>query len=140
MAVGARSRNFRIIDDYGHHVKFVNGNTAVEEGDIVYLSSHVLVEGANNCTTGVVGVAAEDIAASATGVVYTAGLFEGTADTSMNFNVGDKVYLASASALDDGSSGDKPVGMVVEANPASAGTVQFLLWSTAEMDITARGA
>jgi len=138
MAVGARSRNFRIIDDWGHHVKFVNGSTAVEEGDIVYISSNVLVEGADSCTAGVVGIAAEDIAASGTGVVYTAGLFEGTADTGVNFDVGDKVYLASASKLDAGSSSDKPVGMVVEADPASAGTVQFLLWSTAEMDITAR--
>ncbi|MFA5054399.1 MAG: DUF2190 family protein [Parcubacteria group bacterium] len=138
MAVGARARNFRVIDDWGHHVKFVNGSTALEEGDIVYVSSNVLVEGADSCTSGVLGVVASDADASEIVTVLTAGIFEADAATSTNFGFGDKVYLASASTLDAGTSGDKPVGYVTEADPADGGWVQFVLWSVAEGDIDAR--
>jgi len=138
MAVGARARNVRVIDDWGHHVKFVNGNTALEEGDIVCDSSGVLIEGADSCTTGVIGVAGSDAAAGETITVLTAGLFEIDAATGYNAALYDKIYLASASTVDAGTSGDVPIGRVVEADPASGGWVQFLLWSVAEMDVSAR--
>lgn len=140
MSVGARARNFKIKDDWGHHVRMLNGSTALEEGDMAAVSSGVLVEVADSCTTGIVGVVQSDASASEYVTVVTAGLVEGTADTGVNFAIGDAVYAASDSALDAGSSGDKPLGYVVHVDPAAAGAVKFLLLSTVEHQVDARGA
>lgn len=131
------ARNFVIVDDWGHHVRMKAGSTAISEGDMVTLSSGALVAVADSNTVGAVGVAAEDIAANSYGTVYTAGVFTGAAATGTDFALGDKVYNASASTLDAGSTGDIAVGKVVHVDPSSGGTVHFALWSILEKDVTA---
>ena len=131
------ARNFSIVDDYGHHVRMKAGSSAISEGDLVTLSGGLLVAVADANTVGAVGVAAEDIAASEYGTVYTAGVFTGSAASGVDFALGDKVYTASASTLDAGSTGDVAVGKVVYVDPSAGGTVHFSLWSILEKDITA---
>jgi predicted RecA/RadA family phage recombinase len=135
---GARDRNFKVLDDWGHHVRFLVGSTAVSEGDMLVLASNAATEIADSCTTGAIGVAGDDAAAGEYVTVLTAGLFEGTADTGVNFNFGDRVYAASATALDAGTAGDVPIGYVAHVDPASAGAVKFVLWSSVENEIDAR--
>ncbi|MCK9357186.1 MAG: DUF2190 family protein [Dehalococcoidia bacterium] len=138
MAVGQRARNFKLISDENvTRVTMLNGSTALEEGDMVTIAGGVLVEVADSNTVGAVGICAQDIAASVYGTVYTGGKYTGTADTGVNFALGDKVYNSSATKLDAGTASDIAVGKVVDVDPASAGTVTFLLWSVLNQDITA---
>ena len=138
MAVGQRARNFKLIgDEYVERVTMLNGSTALEEGDMVTLSSNVLVEIADSSTVGAVGVCAEDIAASSYGTVYLSGKFTGSAASGYNGALGDKLYAASASTLDGGTGSDIAVGKIVDIDPASSGTITFMLWSILLQDITA---
>lgn len=136
---GASSRNFKLIKDYGpgFRVPFVNGGTALYEGDMATITSNVLAEVADNNTVGVAGICAEDIPANATGVIYTGGQFEGSAATGTDFGLGAKVYNASASTLDAGSQNDVPAGKVLPPDPSSGGTVRFELWSILRGDVDA---
>ena len=133
----ASDRNFKILDDWGQHVNLLNGDTALEEGDMVTFASNVLVEVADSNTVGAVGVCAQDIAAGAYGTVYTAGVFEGTAATGTDFGHLDEVYNSAADELDGGTTSDVPVGRVVNHDPASGGSVQFVLLSCLTGDHTA---
>lgn len=138
MAVGQRARNFKLIgDEYADRVTMLNGSTALEEGDMVTLASNVLVEIADSSTVGAIGICAEDIAASSYGTVYISGKFNGSAASGYNGALGDKIYSASASTLDAGSSSDVCVGKIVDVDPASSGTITFELWSILNQDITA---
>jgi len=132
------ARNYVLVDDSApKHRRFLNGGTALNEGDMVVISSGTLAEVADSCTTGVVGICAEDIAANAYGTVYTSGVFKGTAASGVDFAIGDKVYAAGADTLDTGSSNDVAVGRVVHVDPSSGGTVYFELLSIINGDITA---
>jgi len=132
------ARNYVIVDDSApKHRRFLNGGTALSEGDMVVLSSGALAEVADDCTTGIVGICAEDIAASSYGTVYISGVFKGTAASGVNFAIGDKVYAAGADTLDAGSQNDVCVGKVVHTDPSAGGTVYFELWSIIDRDITA---
>lgn len=135
---GASDRNFIILDDWGQHVKLLNGDTALEEGDMVTFSSNVLVEVADSNTVGAIGICAQDIAAGAYGTVYTAGVFQGTAATGTDFGHLDEVFNAGASTLDAGTANDIPVGRVVDHDPASGGAVKFVLLSCLTGDHTAK--
>jgi hypothetical protein len=138
MSVGMRARNFHLVsDEYADRVTMLNGSTALEEGDMVTIAGGVLVEVADSNTVGAVGICAQDIAASVYGTIYTGGKYTGTADTAINFSLGDKIYNSSASKLDTGTASDIAVGKVVDVDPASAGTVTFMLWSILNQDITA---
>ena len=53
-------------------------------------------------------------------------VYQGKAATSMNFNLGDPVYLAASYELDTGTSANLSAGNVVDYNPASAGLVVFV--------------
>jgi len=138
MSVGMRARNFKLVSDENvNRVTMLNGSTALEEGDMVTIAGGVLVEVADSNTVGAVGICAQDIAASVYGTVSTGGKFTGTADTGVNFALGDKVYNSSASKLDAGTASDIAVGKVIDVDPATAGTVTFSLWSILNQDITA---
>ena len=131
MSVGANARTYILLSEEGEptHRRMLNGTTAKSEGDMVTLTSNLLEAVADSNIVGAVGVCAQDIAASSYGTVYCTGMFKGTADTGVDFGLGDFVYNASATKLDEGTAGDVPVGKVVHTDPAEAGTVTFELWS-----------
>lgn len=108
----------------------VNASTAIEEGDMVTftVSTGLIAAAANNCTTGIIGVAAKSGAVSTFIPVYLNGVFEATA--SSDLAPGAVAYVAGsagAQTIDGGSMSDVSVGVIVDTDPASGGKARFRL-------------
>lgn len=60
------------------------------------------------------------------------GQFTAKAASGVNFAMGDQVYLAASNEVDAGSATNKSIGVVVDNDPATAGTVtiDFDPWGT----------
>lgn len=60
------------------------------------------------------------------------GQFSAKAASGVNFAMQDRVYLAASNEVDAGSTGNKSIGVVVDNDPATAGTViiDFDPWGT----------
>lgn len=126
------ANDFRFVSGRGTTVVMkANASTAINVGELVYLSSGLLTIANDSNTTGFVGVAAENIPVSTFGTVIIDGVFEGTAAAGVNFAPGDYVYSngAAATKLDAGTAADLAVGLCVNTDPATAGAVQFTLHS-----------
>lgn len=83
---------------------------AVSSGDVVAIG-------------GLIGIAAEDIAASALGTLYVRGQFELDLATGKTFSAGDAVYVSSSEATDHGVY----FGYAVADSDATNGIVKTLL-------------
>lgn len=105
----------------------VNASTAIVEGDpVVYtVSTGLLTTAADNCTTGILGIALASGAVSTLIPVALNGVF--AALSTANMAPGDAVYVASASAVDAGSMNDISIGRVVNTDPVANGWVEFTL-------------
>lgn len=88
-------------------------STAVSAGDVVVVG-------------GIVGVAAEDIAANAVGSLYVRGQFELDLATGKTFSQGDAVYVSSSEATDSGTF----FGWAVDDSDATNNIVKVLLVQT----------
>ena len=128
--------DFRLVSGRGSTVLMPITTTAINEGEMIEVGTTAKIAD-GDVAAGVIGVAAADGPANGTVAVYTDGVFDGTATTGVDFAIGDLVY-SIAGKLFAGTTGDIPCGMVVESNPASAGTVRFALISAASTNTTAK--
>jgi predicted RecA/RadA family phage recombinase len=135
---GPGDRNFRLLDDMGIATVPITNNSGgdLKAGDAITISAGTIAEVADVCTTGIIGILADDIDDADTGAMYVDGIFEVDAAASQDFAMGEAVYAASASTVDTGTAGDRRIGYVVGEDPADgAATVKFRLLSVQQHEL-----
>ncbi len=110
-----------------------NGTTARTAWSLVQLTSNLIEAAADGCV--VFGVS-PPCKASVDVCIYRDGIYRIDAASGVDFALGDLVYPASVTTIDAGSDSDKPFGVVVGTNPASAGEVEVALFCGALDDLT----
>jgi len=96
---------------------------AINAGEAVKLGTNGVVVAGDGDT--VYGFAASTAATGDTIAIYRSGRFSGTAATGFDPDMGDIIALAANHEVDGGSPGNVPLGVVIETDPASGGTVVF---------------
>lgn len=96
----------------------------VAAGDPVTLGTNGVAKSTNGQT--VFGfAAAAGVSGDIIAIYRGNGTYRGTADTGVDFANGDRVYIETNTTLSAGAATERSLGVVVDSDPASAGTVDF---------------
>lgn len=122
-------------DGFGTYTTKAGGTIAV--GSFVVLGTDGVAAAADACTTGICGIARNAAVDGGLVNVSTSGVWILDLATDFNPDVGDLVYVASATTVDDGSQNDYPVGIVVRVDPTVSTTAHCILICKQQFDAAA---